>query len=199
MTSPLGWPVESAIRVGARVGVNVATGCVRSAEADDAVVGISHRPLSAGDLFSPKFHRPETEFYEEPPETSNWDNPLDVLKFWTMFRQLQRRIYETSKSKGFHDKDEPAGTYVRGLQFSRSMMTAVGELAEGHDWFHRGHTPDQWWEEADGKPEGPPIEIADTIIRLLDTCEAHGIDLVGAMVLKMAYNETRERLHGKDF
>jgi hypothetical protein len=46
------------------------------------------------------------------------------------------------------------------------------------------------------KPEGFGIEVGDTIIRLLDTAGALGIDIAECMRLKMAYNETRPARHG---
>lgn len=48
-----------------------------------------------------------------------------------------------------------------------------------------------------GKPEGIPAEFADTIIRILDWCGAHGIDIDGIIEEKAYFNTTRERLHGK--
>lgn len=46
------------------------------------------------------------------------------------------------------------------------------------------------------KPIGPPIELADLAIRLLDCCEAWGIDLEKMIEIKMKYNETRPYRHG---
>ena len=46
------------------------------------------------------------------------------------------------------------------------------------------------------KPEGIPIELADLLIRVADTCKHYEIDLVRALYLKMAYNETRSHRHG---
>ena len=46
------------------------------------------------------------------------------------------------------------------------------------------------------KPQGVPIELADTIIRILDTCEMFSIDIFKAIRLKMAYYETRPYRHG---
>ena len=46
------------------------------------------------------------------------------------------------------------------------------------------------------KPEGIPSELADIIIRVLDICAYHGIDIAHAISDKMAYNETRPYRHG---
>jgi len=47
------------------------------------------------------------------------------------------------------------------------------------------------------KPCGIPIEMADVIIRVLDFCGAHGIDIENAVRMKYEYNLTREYKHGK--
>ena len=46
------------------------------------------------------------------------------------------------------------------------------------------------------KPEGIGSELADVLIRLLDTCATYNIDLEQEFYLKMEYNETREHRHG---
>lgn len=46
------------------------------------------------------------------------------------------------------------------------------------------------------KPCGIPTELADAVIRILDTCEVNGIDLGFEIERKMAYNETRAIRHG---
>lgn len=48
----------------------------------------------------------------------------------------------------------------------------------------------------DGKPEGFPIEIADTVIRLMHICGHYGINLEEALNIKMEYNKTRPYRHG---
>lgn len=48
-----------------------------------------------------------------------------------------------------------------------------------------------------GKPEGYAIELADAVIRIMDTCEWLGVDLENAIRLKMEYNRGRPHMHGK--
>lgn len=43
------------------------------------------------------------------------------------------------------------------------------------------------------------FELADTIIRILDLCGAKGIDIEKHIELKMKYNESREKMHGKKY
>lgn len=46
------------------------------------------------------------------------------------------------------------------------------------------------------KPIGLPSELADALIRILDTCGALGIDIEEAVRVKHAFNETRSHRHG---
>lgn len=52
---------------------------------------------------------------------------------------------------------------------------------------HHGHP---------SKPEGLAVELADLLIRLLDTCEGYKIPLLEALEAKIAYNATRPFRHG---
>jgi NTP pyrophosphatase (non-canonical NTP hydrolase) len=47
------------------------------------------------------------------------------------------------------------------------------------------------------KPEGFPVEIADIVIRCMDLAGWLGFDLGAVVELKMAYNSTRPKLHGR--
>lgn len=51
-------------------------------------------------------------------------------------------------------------------------------------------------EIANPKPEGVGSELADVLIRLLDTCSRRGIDLEAEYHRKVAYNKTRGYKHG---
>lgn len=46
------------------------------------------------------------------------------------------------------------------------------------------------------KPEGVPSELADVLVRLLDTCKRHGVDLFAEYRAKMDYNWQRSYRHG---
>lgn len=46
------------------------------------------------------------------------------------------------------------------------------------------------------KPEGVGSELADVLVRLLDTCERRGIDLFAEWRRKVEYNRTRPYQHG---
>jgi NTP pyrophosphatase (non-canonical NTP hydrolase) len=46
------------------------------------------------------------------------------------------------------------------------------------------------------KPEGVGSELADVLVRLLDTCKRHDIDLLWEFNRKLTYNATRGWKHG---
>jgi len=66
------------------------------------------------------------------------------------------------------------------------------ELSEALEADRHGNPPD------DKIPEfsGIEAELADTIIRILDTAEADGLDVIGAMVAKAEMNVGRSHKHG---
>ncbi len=69
------------------------------------------------------------------------------------------------------------------------------ELSEAFEEHRAGHAVDEIYEK-DGKPEGIPVELADTVIRIADFCGLHGIDLQQAIDIKLEYNKTRTYRHG---
>jgi len=140
-------------------------------------------------------------------------------------RELQSLCYRNAASKGFHDDRPDDAKVLVGYQGNK-MMLMVGELAEAHEELRKGHLVTETYYPARDlpaslvyeagpevarqlidaedagklkKPEGVPSELADTVIRILDFCGAEGIDLAGIIAEKLAYNATRERLHGKKF
>jgi len=93
---------------------------------------------------------------------------------------------------GHHDKEKTFGEYI-------SLMHS--ELSEALEEFRSGRTVNEVWfnkeSEPIGKPEGVPIELADTVIRIFDFCQHYKIDLSSAIKIKMEYNAKRPYLHGK--
>lgn len=133
--------------------------------------------------------------------------------------ELSKRIHQNAKDKGFWDEPREIGTL---------LMLCVSELSEALEADRIGNyakierfenlvrtsriinndptyigniTAEQTWTvkfESCIK-DSFEDEIADTIIRILDLCGAKGIDIEKHIELKMKYNETREKMHGKKY
>lgn len=121
--------------------------------------------------------------------------------------ELRDKIYQNAKAKGFWDKERNMG---------EALMLIVTELAEALE-VHRasGQLP----EFTEGQklslekmsdetfPETFAImvkdtfhdEMADVLIRVLDLCGGYNIDIDWHVKMKMRYNATRARLHGKKY
>lgn len=76
---------------------------------------------------------------------------------------------------------------------------------QGADWTTRsdGLTNDrdleltETWTGVLPKPEGVPSEIADIVIRCFDFADEAGFSLIEAILEKLAYNDTRAHMHGR--
>lgn len=104
---------------------------------------------------------------------------------------LRDESYQISKEHGFHEEEKSIGDYIA------LMHSELSEALEDH---RNGHLPNEFWYEEKGgnsKPCGIPSEMSDVIIRVLDFCGAHGIDIEKSIIEKMAYNKTRPYKHGK--
>lgn len=128
---------------------------------------------------------------------------------------LQQLCGETAASKGFHD-DRPFPTDYSTAEDHQKALTnwqgnklllIVSEVIEAHDEIRTGHAADETYyplasaepEREVHKPEGVPSEIADAVIRCFDFAYTEGFSLADIIIEKLAYNATRERLHGKAF
>lgn len=114
------------------------------------------------------------------------DNIVITVDNGARVSHLQKRAYSIAASKGFHDKPRSFGDACALIH------TEVSEAFEAYreSGSLAGRTAEN------GKPEGVPSELADIVIRCLDTAEECGIDLEQAILEKLAYNEGRAHMHG---
>lgn len=78
-----------------------------------------------------------------------------------------------------------------------SIALMHSELSEALEDIRNNLPLTEIMSEKDGKPCGVPVELADTVVRILHFCGANGIDLAEALHRKMEYNRTRPFMHGK--
>lgn len=122
--------------------------------------------------------------------------------------ELQALCWQNSEDKGFH-ASEPKDPAALAIYNGNRLMLIVSEAVEAHDEIRNGHAAGRTYYPADPvfidgklqlqKPEGVPSEIADIVIRCFDFAGSNGFDLGSIIQEKMAYNATRERMHGKKF
>lgn len=114
--------------------------------------------------------------------------------------ELCKEAHENAKAKGWWDEERtPLEVYSlvhseisEAVECVRDGLPPV--LFSGKFTLENG---EYTVHDADEKPEGELIEIADAIIRLADYCGRNGWDLEEAVNLKMQYNKTRPYKHGK--
>lgn len=98
-------------------------------------------------------------------------------------REFQKKVHQIAISKGWWDNASPIGTRI-------ALMHS--ELSEALEADRLNNPPD----DKIPKFSGIEAELADTIIRILDTAEADGFDVIGAMIAKAEMNAGRSYKHG---
>ena len=88
------------------------------------------------------------------------------------------------------------------------LQTMAHEIAKAHGWWGHKRNDGELIAlmrselsealEALRVPDMPHVgeELADTVIRIMDFCEARGIDLEEQIIRKMAINNKRPHRHG---
>lgn len=101
-------------------------------------------------------------------------------------------------AKSVNDWAVSKGWWENGKEKSLGEQIVMfhSELSEALEEYRNGHGPSEIYYGPDGKPEGVPVELADCIIRILDTAGHYGMDLEQAIAEKMDYNATRPYRHG---
>ena len=102
--------------------------------------------------------------------------------------RIAAHVFDVAMKSGFHESDERAG------RFAEFISNIHGEVSELWEAYRRGNL----FEKCDKPIQLTCLEeeLADIIIRALDTARTHGIDIANAVQVKSDYNETRSYKHG---
>lgn len=111
---------------------------------------------------------------------------------------LADKIAFANNEKGFSFEEK---------DIERKLLLAVSEICEAQEELRDGHSVTEIYysvhvgaiENGLRKPCGFPVEIADTIIRLLHLGRNFGIDFDAVVEEKLAYNASRPMKHGRQF
>lgn len=113
----------------------------------------------------------------------------------TSLNELSKLAYQNAVDKGFHDDDYEKSTVELYAKWTANIHGEVSELWEAARKGDLNKPCDKAGNEYFLTCEQE--ELADIIIRVLDTAGARSIDIGRAVQLKMAYNATRPHMHGK--
>jgi NTP pyrophosphatase (non-canonical NTP hydrolase) len=108
------------------------------------------------------------------------------MKLFEPLTEISESLHEDAKANGWYDDVVPIGV---------QCMNLVGEVAE----LWEAYREDRLSETCDKPSTGLTCleeELADIVIRALDTAAYRGIDIGTAVAIKSAYNQRRGHRHG---
>ncbi len=100
--------------------------------------------------------------------------------------EMAEEVYAVNVANGWFEEDRT---------FGDDIALIITEVGEAFDAYRQS----QFYDVTDprfGKPEGVGSELADILIRLLDTAKRRGINLDFEYRRKLEYNKTRGYKHG---
>lgn len=107
--------------------------------------------------------------------------------------ELTKEIHGLAVSKGWWSEFENLGEASISTIVASKIALIHSELSEALEAVRDGC---YGMVVINNKPEGVVVELADTIIRILDLCGALDLDIEEALSKKIEYNKTRPYKHG---
>ena len=115
---------------------------------------------------------------------------------------MMAEVLDCNRANGWFEKDRRFGEDIALLHSEVSEALEEYRVHGTKAYItRRGMGEIQYLDNRGGgygtyKPEGVPSELADILIRLLDTAYRCGVNLAAEFDAKMAYNRTRGHRHG---
>jgi NTP pyrophosphatase (non-canonical NTP hydrolase) len=112
-----------------------------------------------------------------------------------VLNKVAQEMYENAVEHGFHDGEnciEDSASVERMGKFISNLHSEASELWEVARMGRLFKDCDKTRELSCAAEE-----LADIVIRAMDTAHSLGIGIGDAIAIKAAYNKTREHMHGK--
>lgn len=119
------------------------------------------------------------------------ENPFLKASIEQALNDLSEVVYKNAEEKGFHDEDSDRSDVQNYAIWTANLHGEVSELWEAARKNQLFDTCDK-----DCGLTCEEEELADIIIRALDTARARHIDIGRAVLTKHEYNTTRSHKHG---
>ena len=153
---------------------------------------VSERRIKTGTIFERRdFDRnadalnPVRQGEAPPHMTDKADRFMSEDIFIDSFNTMKARILADNTAKGFWDAPRNVGELIA------LMHSELSEALEAHRKdLDDNHLPHR---------KGVEVELADCMIRIMDTAAGLNLNVVEAMIEKLAYNRTRAHKHGKRY
>jgi hypothetical protein len=91
--------------------------------------------------------------------------------------QLAGTVHATAIEKGWYRVDDTGRAVVTPQLFKQKCILKICELAEAYEEYRKPEIDLKTIYYKDGKPEGFPVEVADCLIRTLDSMRLCGREL----------------------
>ena len=108
------------------------------------------------------------------------------------FARLQTIIHCNAVNKGFWERNGKTQDPFDPDVVAGKLALIHSEVSEALESIRNGNPESDHLKGVDGFSE----EAGDAIVRILDLCEARGINLIDVILKKVDYNLRREHMHG---